>query len=162
MTPIDQIKAFVAANPAARVWVEEALFRGAPGEPGTFGTIAGAHFVVGVETPNPLGQPTRQLLGPFPAALVPEGDTSGMAELIGLVTIKQQQTLDAQAQSIESLTATVATRDATIERLLADAQDAATSAATAVEERDATIGQLRAQVAELEAAAAAGEANPQP
>lgn len=109
MNPIEQVKAFVAANPSARVWVEEALFRGEPGENNeTWGVIKGAHFVIGIESTNPVGQPTRQLLGPFPASAVPTDAMADMAQLIGLAVIMQQQTIDGQAARIVALEAQVA------------------------------------------------------
>lgn len=128
MSIIDDIKKYASDNPGVRLWVEEALVRGAPSDAAQFGVVAGAHFVIGIETPNPFGNPTRQLQGPFPASLLPDGDKDGLADLVTLVNATQQQTIDAQAASLTA-------KDATIQQQT----DALAAAQTQITEKDAAL-----------------------
>lgn len=105
MNIIQQLNAFITANPTAKVWVEEVLFRGGPGTLAGWGIIKGAHFQIGVETENILGQRERKLFDLMTAAQVPDEATqvSSMAELIGVVTIQQQRTVDQLTAENETL-----------------------------------------------------------
>lgn len=106
---IEQLKAKVAAGEIVRAWIEEVLFRGGPGEPGGWGIVSGAHFVVGVEYVDPItGQTLRRTLGPYPASMVPQDATADMPSLVGLVTAQQAATIDAQAAEIDALVTRVA------------------------------------------------------
>jgi hypothetical protein len=125
MALIDTVKAFLAANPAAKVWVEEALFRGKPGDgPGGWGEVAGSHFTLGFEMTGPTGQVIRRVEGPFSAAMVPpeaaqgqEGGGATMAEVLGLTQIMQLATIDALNAALAEQAKTIATLQAEVARL---------------------------------------------
>lgn len=91
---IDKIDAFLSANPAARAWIEEVLVRGAPGDGPGWGVVKGVHFVIGVETIGPTGDPHRTVLPPIDAAGFPDDETE-VRKILGVVLMKQQATLDA-------------------------------------------------------------------
>lgn len=139
--PIENIQAFLAANPTAKVWVDERVVRGGPGAGPGWGVVRGAHFTLGVESVDPTGQVTRTVYGPYPARLAIEvvqddavAAAAPMAQVLGVESIMQQATIDA-------LTATVAARDQTVQEQ-----------AAALAARQATIDQQAARIAQLEAA----------
>jgi hypothetical protein len=115
-TPIEQINTFLNANPSAQVWVEEALFRGAPSAD-PWGAVKAAHYKIGLRTTGPLGQPVQQILGPFSAADVPSDSTASMAQLIGVIAAQQQKTIDELNAEITAKAATIVSQAATIEVL---------------------------------------------
>jgi hypothetical protein len=149
-TKADAVKAFVASTPGASYWIEELVIRGRPGAAG--GAVAGAHVTFGVEAPNPAGDVTRAIYGPYPLDLLPAGT---LKSLLPDLLLSQQSTVDTlnkvvsdRDAEIRQKVAVIASRDATIQQLTVSAAAAVSEVAqkaVIIAGKDVQLQQLEAE-----------------
>lgn len=131
MSKIDDIKAYVQANPGSLWWVEELTYRGSPHPEGKQGgVLAGAMVIFGVQAVEPDGETRRKLFGPYPVGSLPSEVPMGKA--MNALQVQLQNTIDQQAASIIRLEGSLVAKDAEY--------------ATAIEKLAETGGELISQL----------------